>query len=71
MNERSKQSQRMEAVGRLSGSIAHEFNNLLTVIMGYTELCLTRVPPGEKLNRFFSIDPNQALSVKRVKPKKR
>ena len=40
------QSQKLEAVGRLAGGISHDFNNLLTVIIGYSDIMKRNLPEG-------------------------
>ncbi len=43
------QSQKMETVGKLAGGVAHEFNSIMTAILGQSELLLEDLPPGNPL----------------------
>ncbi|HOL72340.1 MAG TPA: PAS domain S-box protein [Bryobacteraceae bacterium] len=53
MEEQLLHSQKMEALGRLAGGVAHDFNNMLTIITGYNQMVLDQLPPADPLRGYI------------------
>jgi PAS domain S-box-containing protein len=51
LEQQVRQATKMDAIGRLAGGVAHDFNNQLTAILGYTELILRKTTPDDPLRK--------------------
>ena len=50
--QRMRQAERLEAVGRLAGGVAHDFNNLLTGVLLYCDLLMAGLEPGDRVRKY-------------------
>jgi nitrogen-specific signal transduction histidine kinase len=60
LEDQLRQALKMEAVGRLAGGVAHDFNNMLTVIVGHSQVALASLPLEDPLRRHLGEIHNAA-----------
>ena len=61
-----RQSQKMEAVGRIAGGVAHDLNNMLTPIIGYSELIQQEIKADEEIQEFIKEVVDSAKNAKNL-----
>ena len=59
LERRLAESQKMEAIGKLAGGVAHDFNNMLTAILGYSSMIQEDAPPKSAIH-------DQAIQIRRA-----
>lgn len=62
LEARRRQAQKMELFGRLAGGVIHDFNNLLTVILGYCDVLKTNLAADHPLRKFVNEIDNVAVN---------
>jgi two-component system NtrC family sensor kinase len=66
MEEQLFQTEKLASLGTLSAGVAHEINNPLGVILGFTEILLDRIPPDSKEHEILKTIERQGLNAKRI-----
>jgi two-component system NtrC family sensor kinase len=66
MEEQMFQTEKLASLGTLSAGVAHEINNPVGVILGFTEILLDRIPPDTKEYELLKTIERQGLNAKRI-----
>jgi two-component system NtrC family sensor kinase len=66
IEEQLYQTEKLASLGTLSAGVAHEINNPLGVILGFTEILLDRIPPESKEHELLKTIERQGLNAKRI-----
>jgi len=65
-DEQMYNTEKLAALGKLSASVAHELNNPMAIILGFTDLLLEKAEPGSKNREMLETIEKQALNSKRI-----
>ena len=63
LEEHLRHTRKLEAVGKLAGGVAHDFNNMLSAIMGFTELAMDLADEGSELREYLGYVSEAATSA--------